>query len=168
MFGKILVPVDGSSGGHNALEHAASLAKLCKAQVRVLHVLDVLAYASGFETSAIYVNDVRPAMLASGRRILADAQRILLDRAIEAQGDLEQCDGRRVAEIIVDHARKWGADVIVMGTHGRRGFNRLMMGSDAELVARIASVPVLLVKPDRDNNHGQSHDSDIDSVITPL
>jgi nucleotide-binding universal stress UspA family protein len=114
----------------------------------VLHVLDVLAYANGFETSAIYVNDVRPAMLASGRRILADAQRALLDRAIEAQGELEQCDGRRVAQIIVDHAKKWGADVIVMGTHGRRGFNRLMMGSDAELVARLAPIPVLLVKPD--------------------
>lgn len=148
MYEKILVPVDGSSGGNNAVEHAASLATLCKSKVRVLHVLDVLAYANGFETSAIYVNDVRPAMLASGRRILADAQRALLDRAIEAQGELEQCDGRRVAQVIVDHAKKWGADVVVMGTHGRRGFNRLMMGSDAELVARLAPIPVLLVKPD--------------------
>jgi nucleotide-binding universal stress UspA family protein len=149
VYGKILVPVDGSSGGNNALEHAASLANLCKAQVRVLHVLDVLAYANGFESSAIFADEVWPAMLASGHNILDEAQQKLQGFGVEVQGKLEQCDGRRVSQIIVDHAKEWGADLIVMGTHGRRGFNRLMMGSDAELVARIAPIPVLLVKPDR-------------------
>jgi nucleotide-binding universal stress UspA family protein len=51
-----------------------------------------------------------------------------------------------VAAIIVERAAAWGADVIVMGTHGRRGLGRLMMGSDAEMVARTSPVPVLLVK----------------------
>jgi nucleotide-binding universal stress UspA family protein len=55
----------------------------------------------------------------------------------------------RAADTIVKEAGKWDADVIVMGTHGRRGFNRLVLGSDAELVVRAASSPVLLVQPSR-------------------
>ena len=51
----------------------------------------------------------------------------------------------RVANAIVDQAKRWRADVIVMGTHGRRGLNRVFLGSDAELVARYSPVPVLLV-----------------------
>jgi nucleotide-binding universal stress UspA family protein len=57
--------------------------------------------------------------------------------------------GERVAELIVEQARQWPADVIVMGTHGRRGFNHLLMGSDAEAVIRLSPVPVLLVKQDQ-------------------
>jgi len=54
--------------------------------------------------------------------------------------------GASAADFIVDHARQWSADLIVMGTHGRRGLVRVAMGSDAESVVRIASVPVLLVR----------------------
>ena len=57
--------------------------------------------------------------------------------------------GRLVSEAIIDDAKRWGADLIVMGTHGRRGFNRLLMGSDAERVLLDAPVPVLLVRRER-------------------
>ena len=53
----------------------------------------------------------------------------------------------RVANAVVDQARRWRADLIVMGTHGRRGLDRMFLGSDAELVARHSPVPVLLVPP---------------------
>ena len=53
--------------------------------------------------------------------------------------------GRRVSDCIVAAARQWSADLIVMGTHGRRGMSRLAMGSDAELVVRSTPVPVLMV-----------------------
>jgi nucleotide-binding universal stress UspA family protein len=69
----------------------------------------------------------------------------------EVQADsrmVENLTGR-AADTIVKEAGKWNADVIVMGTHGRRGFNRLMLGSDAELVARTAAVSVLLVQPSK-------------------
>lgn len=56
--------------------------------------------------------------------------------------------GGRAADLIVDQAKQWNADLIVMGTHGRRGLRRLALGSDAELVVRSASVPVLLVRGD--------------------
>jgi nucleotide-binding universal stress UspA family protein len=54
--------------------------------------------------------------------------------------------GRRVADVIVREAKKWRADVIVLGTHGRSGLSRVVLGSDAELVVRESPVPVLLVR----------------------
>jgi nucleotide-binding universal stress UspA family protein len=56
---------------------------------------------------------------------------------------------RPVSDVILDDAAKWRADLVVMGTHGRRGFNRLLLGSDAERVLREASVPVLLVREEQ-------------------
>jgi nucleotide-binding universal stress UspA family protein len=52
----------------------------------------------------------------------------------------------RVSEVVVEQAKVWRADLIVLGTHGRRGVGRFLLGSDAEQVARTASVPVLLVR----------------------
>jgi nucleotide-binding universal stress UspA family protein len=59
---------------------------------------------------------------------------------------LRETLGHRVADLIIKQAKRWRADVIVLGTHGRRGVSRLVMGSDAELVVRETSVPVLLVR----------------------
>jgi nucleotide-binding universal stress UspA family protein len=64
---------------------------------------------------------------------------------LDAESGLVDNFAGRVAEAIVEQAKRWRADLIVMGTHGRRGFDRLLMGSNAELVARYSSVPVLLV-----------------------
>ena len=58
---------------------------------------------------------------------------------------IENLDAR-VAQLVVEHAQAWGADLIVLGTHGRRGLARVLMGSDAEQIARTAPVPVLLVR----------------------
>jgi nucleotide-binding universal stress UspA family protein len=65
---------------------------------------------------------------------------------IEPQLRLLESDGRHVAGGLVEEARQWGADLIVVGTHGRRGFNRLFLGSVAEGVARAAPTSVLLVR----------------------
>ncbi|OZI18821.1 hypothetical protein CAL26_14120 [Bordetella genomosp. 9] len=147
MYKKILVPVDGSETSGRALEQAVRLARLSEGKIRLIHVLDTLLYTNGFERPEIYVHQMLPSMLRNGHRILADARHVLEAEGVECDCHLEECDGRRVSEIIVDHARDWKADVIVMGTHGRRGINRLVMGSDAELVVRTAPVPVLLVRP---------------------
>ncbi|ANN67190.1 universal stress protein [Bordetella bronchialis] len=149
MYEKILVPIDGSETGERALEQAASLATLCHARVRLLHVLDTLWYANGFERPEIYEHQLRPSMVRAGHRILTAARHVMEQAGVPCDCHLQESDDRRVFEIILDHARRWGADVIVMGTHGRRGVNRLLMGSDAELVARSAPVPVLLVRPPR-------------------
>ena len=57
-----------------------------------------------------------------------------------------ECFAKRPCDVIVEQAARWPADLIVIGTHGRRGVNRMLLGSDAEQVARIAPVPVLLVR----------------------
>ena len=147
MYRRILVPVDGSETGEKALQHAAHLAAACSAEVRLLHITDALAYCSGLEPAEVYIRDVLPAMREAGRHILAQARATLLNAGRPCDVRQEESRGRRVAELIVAHAKQWPADLIVMGTHGRRGFNRLLMGSDAELVARAAPVPVLLVGP---------------------
>jgi nucleotide-binding universal stress UspA family protein len=59
---------------------------------------------------------------------------------------LRESAGARIADVIVERAKRWRSDLIVMGTHGRRGVSRMLMGSDAELVVRNASAPVLLVR----------------------
>jgi hypothetical protein len=62
-----------------------------------------------------------------------------------------ECFARRPCDVIVEQAAAWPADVIVIGTHGRRGVNRMLLGSDAEQVARTAPVPVLLVRSAEDS-----------------
>ena len=65
---------------------------------------------------------------------------------IKVEPVLLETVGRRVADLIIKQAKKWRADVIVLGTHGRRGLSRLVMGSDAEVVLRETPIPVLLVR----------------------
>ncbi|AOB31427.1 hypothetical protein AKI39_13105 [Bordetella sp. H567] len=147
MYTKILVPVDGSETSDKALEHAARLASLCRAEIRLLHIVDPLVYANGFERPRVYLEQVLPAMVRAGHRILAAARKRLEHQGVPCDCHLVECDGHRVSELIVAHARSWKADLIVMGTHGRRGVNRVLMGSDAESVARTSPAPVLLVRP---------------------
>lgn len=68
---------------------------------------------------------------------------------VKAEPALAEGRGRLVSDVILDDAKKWRADLIVMGTHGHRGFKRLLLGSDAERVLRDAPVPVLLVHRDK-------------------
>ena len=78
--------------------------------------------------------------------MLREAQAFALEREVDAETVFVESIGRPASEIIVEQAKFWPADVIVMGTHGRRGINRLLMGSDAELVLRRSPVPVMLVR----------------------
>jgi nucleotide-binding universal stress UspA family protein len=65
---------------------------------------------------------------------------------VAAETRLVEARTERVADTIVQEARDAGCDLVVMGTHGRRGFNRVLMGSDAEIVLRHCPLPVLLVR----------------------
>ncbi|NDZ18444.1 hypothetical protein C7T35_07685 [Variovorax sp. WS11] len=71
-----------------------------------------------------------------------------LDGSATAERGLREVTQGRIANVVVDEARSSGCDLIVMGTHGRRGFSRLALGSDADLVVRQSPVPVLLVRDD--------------------
>jgi nucleotide-binding universal stress UspA family protein len=146
MYQRILVPFDGSPTSTRGLDEAIALAKLTGARLRLLHLVDDLVYATGFETGAVYLSDVLPVMRQAGRTILANGRDRAQRAGIEADTELVEGMGPRLAEVVSEQAAAWGADLIVIGTHGRRGVGRMLLGSDAEQVLRSAPVPVLLVR----------------------
>ena len=81
-----------------------------------------------------------------GKKILTRAENLVKKHAIKCQAMLCETVGHAVADVIVQQAKKCRADLIVLGTHGRRSITRLVMGSDAEGVLRATRVPVLLVR----------------------
>jgi nucleotide-binding universal stress UspA family protein len=146
MYQRILVPIDGSSTSRRGLDEAIGLARLTGGRLRLLHVLDELVFVTGFETGATYSNDVLPMLKRGGESILAEGKARVVAAGLSAETVLVECFARRTAEVVVAQAAEWKADLIVLGTHGRRGVGRIVMGSDAEQIVRSAPVPVLLVR----------------------
>ena len=114
--------------------------------MRLLHVIDVLLFATGFETATAYVGEVIPFMRQAGEEILEEGKARVEKAGVKADTLLVDSIATRLCEAVNDQVKAWGADLIVIGTHGRRGVGRLLLGSDAEQVVRTASVPVLLVR----------------------
>lgn len=143
MYKKILVPIDGSPTADRGLNEAIRLAKNQRAAMRLLHVVDGMILAPYAET-AMYNKDLQQALEEQGRDVLKRAKAEVRKQGVRVNTVLHT-GLAPVAKIIVQQAKAWRADVIVLGTHGRRGFQRLVMGSDAESVVRSSPVPVLLV-----------------------
>ena len=148
MFCRILVPIDGSTTSNRGLEEAIGLASDQKAKICLLHVVDELAVGADgmMYMPPSYIDEFIRALRAGGKKLLTRAEAKVRKQGIEVEAVLLETVGRRVADLIIKQAKKWRADVIVLGTHGRRGLSRVVMGSDAELVVREAPVPVLLVR----------------------
>ena len=150
MFRRILVPIDGSPPSRRGLEEAIMLAKDQRARVGLLHVIDEsLATRALDGTSympASYLDEYLRSLTAGGTKLLAQAEAKVRASRVRVESTLLDALGRRVADAIVAQAKKWRADVIVLGTHGREGLSRVVLGSDAELVVRESPVPVLLVR----------------------
>jgi nucleotide-binding universal stress UspA family protein len=146
MSRRILVPIDGSPTSNRGLAEAIKLARGQKAKLCLLHVVDERSVTLAPEMGGIYADRLMNLMRESGKKVLAKAGAAARKGGIKATTILVESITRPVSDVIVGQARKWGADLIVLGTHGRRGLSRLVMGSDAEGVVRTASVPVLLVR----------------------
>ena len=146
MYQRILVPIDGSETSTRGLDEALRLAQLTHGRVRLMHAIDELKYVNGFETYAVYSNDVVPLMREAGERILQAGRERAARAGIEADARLFIPVVDRVCDVVAQQARSWKADLIVIGTHGRHGVARVLLGSDAEQILRVAPVPVLLVR----------------------
>jgi len=150
MFQRILVPIDGSPTSNLGLRQAIKLAADQKATLFLLHVVDEMVATQGFDgtmyVTAEYVDEFIAALRKSGNAILAKAAKLAEAAGVKAQTILAETVGHAVADVIIAQARKSRADVIVLGTHGRRGLTRIVMGSDAEGVIRATTLPVLLVR----------------------
>lgn len=146
MYQRILVPFDGSATSSRGLDEAIKLATLTGATVRLLHVVEVLLFASGFETAAAYAGEVIPLMKKAGEKLLQEGKARVEKAGVKAETFLVDSITTRLSDAVAEQVKAWNADLIVIGTHGRRGVDRLMLGSDAEQVLRSALVPVLLVR----------------------
>jgi len=142
MYKRILVPVDGSECSSKALVAALQLANESGGRVRLVHDLDQLAYLSGFE----FTTDVLQAAREFSQKVLDDALAIAKAAGVPADTKLMDAPGGRLGEMVTEEARQWEADLVVVGTHGRRGMSRVLLGSGAEQVLRLAPVPVLAVR----------------------
>jgi len=145
MFQRILVPVDGSDTSRHALQRAIDLAKEQHARLRIVHAVDAVNF--GLDTEFV-LNDFIEAVRKSGRDTLAQAGAMARTAGIEAETQLLEVDtpGKHIAEVLVDDAQRWQADLLVIGTHGRRGINRLLLGSIADKLLHLATMPVLLIR----------------------
>ncbi len=142
MYQRILVAVDGSTGSTLALQEALELAGEHQARLRLVHVMDADLYRHVWGKAEA----LEQAWRETGQRFLDQAAALARQAGVEPDAVLLENDGRRISNAIVDEARNWPADLIVVGTHGRHGLDHLMLGSVAEGVLRAASVPVLVVR----------------------
>lgn len=142
MFKRILVPIDGSATSDKALTAALQLARDSGGRVRVTHSLDELAYLSGYEYSGDLIKTARE----KAAKMLDDAMAIAQAAGVPVDQQLVEQPGQRLGQTVSDAALAWEADLVVVGTHGRRGIDRVLMGSGAEQVIRMAPVPVLVVR----------------------
>jgi len=145
MYQRILVPVDGSHTSTLGLQEAIRIAIDQRARLKLISVIDGLIIAQNFE-GMINAKNMIDFLREASKKAIGNALALIKKHDLKAEASTFETVGDRVAEVIVREAKKWKADLIVMGTHGRRGFNRLVLGSDAEGVLRSSPVPVLMVR----------------------
>ena len=154
MYKKILVPVDGSETSTRALVAALQMARDSGGSVRVVHVIEELAQIIAYDPYGAYPGDLAKVMRDSGHKILSDAMAVAQSAGVAAEQQLIEGSGQRLAEAVLHEAARNKADLIVVGTHGRRGLGRVLLGSGAEQIIRLAPIPVLVIRsPDVDAAH---------------
>ena len=145
LYERILVPTDGSDATTRAVEEAVDLAAAHGATIHGLYVLNTASFASiPTESSVEGVSDM---LEREGNAALDEVETVATERGVPVER--VQLDGSPAREI-VRYAETADCDLIVMGTHGRGGIDRLLLGSVAERVVRSSNVPVLTVRVDED------------------
>jgi nucleotide-binding universal stress UspA family protein len=145
MYKRILVAIDGSTTSLRGLTEAIHVARDSGAKLLLVHVLNALILETEIASTAYY-QALAEALRNTGSKILEHAATVVRESGVPFEQKLVDKIGARAAEEIIAAAKDWQADLIVLGTHGRRGLKRLVMGSDAELVLRRSPVPVLMVR----------------------
>lgn len=145
MFKRILVPVDASPASSAGLRTAVALARDQKARLRLLHLAKQIP-AGRRKAEGMSGSELFDALREHGTRLLERRAALCRARGVRAETSLYVGLAGRPAKIVLAEAQKWRADLIVMGTEGRRGLRRMVLGSDAEAVLRAAPMPVLLTR----------------------
>lgn len=151
MYERILVAVDGSETSKRGLAEALRLAQLTGGRLLLVHSIDDVSFSAamgayGMDVSGAVAGDWLAQLREGGRAILSGAEVTARASSVPVETVLGEGFAGPVWEQIGKEAEKWKADLVVLGTHGRRGVGRALLGSTAEMVARHATVPVLLIR----------------------
>ena len=144
MYKHILVAVDESDTAKQALREAISLSQGHKAKLRLVHVVN---FYSGYLVAGVDYEQLELSFKQGAQKLLDEMEAAVRKEHIGCDSQLMEIKAQeRISEKIVEAAKDWPADLLVVGTHGRRGFQHFILGSVAEGVIRGASIPVLLVR----------------------
>jgi nucleotide-binding universal stress UspA family protein len=142
MHPRVCVAIDGSPAADHALHEALRMCEGRTTDILLISVVEVRVNAAeGVNFESIY-----DSWRDEGKKALDAAAATVRAASIEPELKLVDTDGKPVARTIVEEAERWRADVIVIGTHGRSGFTRLMLGSVADQVIRSSPIPVLVLR----------------------
>ncbi|MCR4471096.1 MULTISPECIES: universal stress protein [unclassified Burkholderia] len=144
MYKRILVAIDGSDTARHAFDAALALAKEHGAELQPFYVVENAAIyynVPGYDPSVL-----RDQLIAQGNALAADFKKLMQAAGVKGETLTSEASSLNdVSTLILDGAKAFGADLLVLGTHGRRGFRRLVLGSIAEQCVRHATLPVLLI-----------------------
>ncbi len=140
----ILIGTDGGELMGPVYDHGAYLAQLTDATVSVVYVLDVAGFTA-YPIDASWEN-MYDVLLGEGKDIVANAKRELITRGVKEERVVAEVLDGHPAEELDTYAEHHAIDVIVIGSHGRKGLDRLLIGSVADKIIRGAKVPVLVVR----------------------
>jgi nucleotide-binding universal stress UspA family protein len=146
MYKRILVPVDGSPTSNRGLEEAVKLAASTGGQLRLLHVVDDLSAAMAMSGYGGATVDIFALLKEGGEQVLRDAKALVEQHKVPVEAVLIEGMSGRLSDHVAAQIGNFGADLVVLGSHGRRGVGRMVLGSDAEQIIRSAQVPVLVVR----------------------
>ena len=145
MYKNVLLPVDGSEASTYAAQEGFKLASVLGSSVTLLFVVDIsIITMPDAESGIANVEMIRKNFMEQGKRLLASLSASGREKGVKVETMVAEGD---VHNEIIRAAEEKKADLIIMGTHGRRGLNRLLLGSVAESVTRRAHCPVLLIRP---------------------
>ena len=145
MYKRILIAVDGSKTSNLALKEAIQLAKEQRATLRLIHVVDETPIHMMAEVP-YSIDEYQKAIREAGRKELAKCADRAKAARVKFDTKLVVTLAQSIGDVINKEAKRWSANLIVIGTQGRRGFNRLVLGSVAEHVIRLATKPVLIIR----------------------
>ncbi|MFC4359738.1 universal stress protein [Halobium salinum] len=160
---RVLLPVDRERGAEPAVAHALDFATTFDATLHVLSVVEAGVLSSGMAEPSLY--DVLDAVEADARAVVDDVAERATAAGVDSETTVTVGDPR-VA--INDYVAEHGVDLVVMGTHGRTGLSRYLLGSVAERVVRTADVPVVTVRSFRDESDAataEAGEADIDTDV---
>jgi len=146
MYQNILVPIDGSDTATNGLLEAIKLAQAGGGKLRLATVYSTAVIALEYAAAYTALEEVPSKLRAAGEVLLKQSGELVQQHGVQFDTVLLGTAIDNIGELIVSQAKQLPADLIVMGTHGRRGLARLVLGSTAEYVLRHSPVPMLLVR----------------------